>query len=173
MLMVPNPRLRLRVQTKTITMPCARSKYLANLCHPCVQVYHCRLSTAGSPLTRPLLQSSSLSLCLGFTLPKSASQMPPIKHSKQPASLASAQPSLFLLPTQCPVGVLQVPQSHTLPEDLPHQPTATHCDRTLPNPSHKQPVGQPSTSTRDPSALSMNTTQRTTRLNLALPSDPS
>lgn len=143
MLLVPNPRLRLlRVQTKNITMPCARNKQ-ANLCHPCAQVYHCRLTTAGSPVTRPLLQSSSLRMCPGFTLPKSANRMPRSKHSKQLASLASAQPSLFHLPMQCPIGVLQVPQSLTRPEDLLHQPIATHCDPTLPNLSHKQRAGPP------------------------------
>lgn len=171
MLLVPNPRLRLRVQTKNIMILCAHSKDLANLCHPCVQVYHYLQSTADSQATRPLPQSSSLSLCLGFTLPKSASQMPQSKHSKQFASLVSGQPSLFLLPTQCPVGVLQVPQSHTLPEDLLRQPTATHCDRTLPNPSHKQPAGPPSTSIKDPSALSMSIILRTTHRNLVPLSD--
>ena len=176
MLLVPNPRLRLRVQTKNIMILCAHSKDLANLCHPCVQVYHYLQSTADSQATRPLPQSSSLSLCLGFTLPKSASQMPQSKHSKQFASLVSGQPSLFLLPTQCPVGVrqvLQVPQSHTRPEDLIHQPTATHCDLTPPNPSHKQPAGRPSTSIKDPSAQSTNITLRTTHLNLVPLSDPS
>jgi hypothetical protein len=144
MLLVPKPRLRLlRVQSKNITMPCARSKDPVNLCHPCAQVYHCRLTTAGSPVTRLLLQFSSPNLRLGFTLLKSVSQMPRSKHSKQLASLASAQPSLFLLPTQCPTGAPQVLQSHTRPEGLLLQPTATHCDRILPNPSRKRLAGQP------------------------------
>lgn len=163
-------RVRLLVQTNSITMPCAHSKLQASLCHPCVLLHHCRQSTAGSPVNRPQPRSLSLNLYPDFTLPKSASQMP---RSKQLASLDSARQKLFLLPTQCPAGVLQALESLTRPEDLLRQTTATRCDRILPSPSHKRPAGQPSTSAKDQSAPSTNTILRMTHLNQAPRSDPS